>query len=284
MPCRPHGHHHARLTTSTVIGHHPIAMKRLGGHARVNPLLQLCFCRPGAGSADRDLPRCGQPPAGLLQPDAPNHKRDGWSGRNRPVDHDRWHPPGGRLLSRHRGRLDRRPGVRSRPADSRRPGWHRHRYISGTRERFDAAAPCADRTRRCHHSGMAGLRRPARGATTADLERLRLRRRDRRVRRPARLAPHRDPGGQPPGPGRAADVIAPDLVAVVVAVALRRASACGRSTAAAAPARAARPRSDHGPGAWRRCCGAAWRPCSPRRTARWRSPAWTGWSGGSAAP
>jgi hypothetical membrane protein len=31
----------------------------------------------------------------------------------------------------------------------------------------------------------------------------------------------------------------------VVAVALRRASACGRSTAAAAPARAARPRSDH---------------------------------------
>jgi hypothetical protein len=29
-----------------------------------------------------------------------------------------------------------------------------------------------------------------------------------------RLARHRDPGGQPPGPGRAADVIGPDLVAV----------------------------------------------------------------------
>jgi len=34
-----------------------------------------------------------------------------------------------------------------------------------------------------------------------------------------------------------------------------RVSACGRRPAAAAPVRAVRPRSGHGPGAWRRCCG-----------------------------
>ena len=35
------------------------------------------------------------------------------------------------------------------------------------------------------------------------------------------------------------------------------ASACGRPPAAAVPGRAARPRTGHGPGAWRRCCAGA---------------------------
>jgi hypothetical protein len=48
----------------------------------------------------------------------------------------------------------------------------------------------------------------------ADPERLRLRRRHRRLRRPARLAARRDPRRQRPGPGRAADDIDPDQLAV----------------------------------------------------------------------
>jgi LUD domain len=38
---------------------------------------------------------------------------------------------------------------------------------------------------------------------------------------------------------------------------VERTSACGRPPATAAPARAARPRTGHEPGAWHRCCGYA---------------------------
>src|SRR5580700_4092676 len=54
----------------------------------------------------------------------------------------------------------------------------------------------------------------ARRAAAADPERLRLRRRHRRLRRPAQLAARRNPRRQRPGPGRAADLIDPDLLAV----------------------------------------------------------------------
>ncbi len=37
----------------------------------------------------------------------------------------------------------------------------------------------------------------------------------------------------------------------------RGTSACGQRPATAAPLHAARPRTGHGPGAWRRCCGGA---------------------------
>jgi hypothetical protein len=55
---------------------------------------------------------------------------------------------------------------------------------------------------------------PARLPAAADPGRLRLRRRHRRLRSPARLAARRNPERQRPGPGRAADVIDPDLLAV----------------------------------------------------------------------
>ena len=55
---------------------------------------------------------------------------------------------------------------------------------------------------------------PAHLTAAADPEQLRLRRRHRRLRGPARLAVHRNPRRQRPGPGRAADVIDPDLLAV----------------------------------------------------------------------
>src|SRR5712675_2020509 len=54
----------------------------------------------------------------------------------------------------------------------------------------------------------------ARRTAAADPERLRLRRRHRHLRCPARLAARRNPRRQRPGPGRAADDIDPDLLAV----------------------------------------------------------------------
>src|SRR6266516_4307060 len=47
------------------------------------------FGRPGSEPADRGLPHCRHPPASLLQPGAHDHQRDGRTGRNRPVGHDR---------------------------------------------------------------------------------------------------------------------------------------------------------------------------------------------------
>ncbi len=79
--------------------------------------------------------------------------------------------------------------------------------------RRDPAAPRLDRARRGHDRRVARLR-PARRTAAADPERLRLRRRHRRLRGPARLAARRNPRRQRPGPGRAADVIDPDLLAV----------------------------------------------------------------------
>jgi hypothetical protein len=170
--------------------------------------------RPGAGPADRGLPHCRHLPASLLQPGAQDHQRDGRPGRNRPVDHDRRPSPRRRLLPCHRRGPDRCPGIRPRTAGRGGPGRHRHRRLSRTRQRRDPAAPRLDRARRGHHSRVARLRRPAHRAAAADPDRLRLRRRHRRLRCPARLAAHRDPRRKRPGPGRAADVIRPDLLAV----------------------------------------------------------------------
>jgi len=74
--------------------------------------------------------------------------------------------------------------------------------------------PGLDRARRGHDRRVARLRRPARPAAAADPERLWLRCRHRRLRGPARLAARRNPGRQRPGPGRAADDIDPDQLAV----------------------------------------------------------------------
>ena len=48
-----------------------------------------------------------------------------------------------------------------------------------------------------------------------------------------------------------------DRAGTAVADRIRRASGCGRPPATAVPGRVARPRTGHGPGAWRRCCGRA---------------------------
>jgi hypothetical protein len=149
--------------------------------------------------------------AGILQPDAQDDQHDGRPGRNRPVDHDRRHLSRQLLLSRHRCGPGGRPGPRSRPADSGGPGRHRHRRVPRTRQQRDPAAPSLDRARRGHDSRVARPRRPTCLAAAADPERLRLRHRNRHLRRPARLAVHRDPRLQRPGPGRSADVIDPDL-------------------------------------------------------------------------
>ena len=156
----------------------------------------------------------GLPPARLLQPGALDHQRDGRAGRNRPVGHDRRHRPGCRLLLGHRRGPDRPPGVR--PCLARGGGHGRpwHRRIPRTRPRRDPAAPGLDRARRGHDRRVARLRRPARPAAAADPERLWLRCRHRRLRGPARLAARRNPGRQRPGPGRAADDIDPDQLAV----------------------------------------------------------------------
>ena len=68
------------------------------------------FGRPGADPADRGLPLCRHPPASLLQPGAHDHQRDGRTGSNRPVGHDRRHLRCRRLLPRHRRALT---GVRA---------------------------------------------------------------------------------------------------------------------------------------------------------------------------
>ena len=52
-------------------------------------------------------------------------------------------------------------------------------------------------TRRDHDRDMACLRRPAATSAPADPGHLQLSRGDRRVRGPARLAPHRSPGAAP---------------------------------------------------------------------------------------
>jgi len=49
--------------------------------------------RPGADPAHRGLPHRRHPPASLLQPGALEYQRDGRTGRNRPVGHDRRHCP-----------------------------------------------------------------------------------------------------------------------------------------------------------------------------------------------
>ena len=172
------------------------------------------FGRPGADPADRGLPRGRPPPARFLQPGALDHQRDGRAGRNRPVGHDRRHRPGCRLLLGHRRGPDRPPGVRPCLARGGGHGRPRHRRIPRTRPRRDPAAPGLDRARRGHDRRVARLRRPARPAAAADPERLWLRCRHRRLRGPARLAARRNPGRQRPGPGRAADDIDPDQLAV----------------------------------------------------------------------
>jgi hypothetical protein len=172
------------------------------------------FGRTGADPADRGLPHGRHPPASLLQPGARDHQRDGRPGRNRPVGHDRRHCPDRRLLSRHRRGPDRCPGVRPCAADRGGTGRHRHRRIPRTRPRHDPAAPRLACARRGHDRRVAGFRRPARLTAAADPGCLRLRRRHRRLRCPARLAVRRNPRRQRPGPGRAADVIDPDLLAV----------------------------------------------------------------------
>jgi hypothetical protein len=179
-----------------------------------SPPVGYYFGRPGADPADRGLPHGRHPPASVLQPGALDHQRDGRTGRDRPVGHDRRHRPDRRLLPGHRRGPDRCPGVRPGPADRGGPGRHRHRRIPRTRPRRDPAAPRLDRARRGHDHRVARLRRPARRTAAADPGRLRLRRRHRRLRCPARLAARRDPRWQRPGPGRAADDIDPDLLAV----------------------------------------------------------------------
>jgi hypothetical protein len=207
------------------------------------------FGRPGADPADRGLPHGRRPPASLLQPGALDHQRDGRTGGNRPVGDDRRHLPGRQLLPRHRGGPDRCPGVRPRDARRSGHGRHRHRRIPRARPRPDPAAPRLDRARRSHDRRVARLHRPARLTAAADPERLRLRRRHRRLCGPARLAARRNPRRQRPGPGRAADVIDPDLLALhhrrrpaphpgVPVPTWASAGAAGRTTGATARARA----------------------------------------------
>ena len=97
-------------------------------HAR-QPTRGRFFRRPGADPADRSVPHCRDPSASLLQPGAHDHQRDGRTGRNRPVGHDRRHLPGRRLLPRHRRGPDRCPGVRPCAADRGGPRRRRHRRI-----------------------------------------------------------------------------------------------------------------------------------------------------------
>ena len=92
--------------------------------------------------------------------------------------------------------------VRARILLGRRgPVQHRHRRISRTRSRLDSAARRLDCAWRGRNRGVACLRRPARATAAADPGQLRLCRRDCRVPGPARLARHRNPGWQGPGPG-----------------------------------------------------------------------------------
>ena len=70
-----------------------------------------------------------------------------------------------------------------------------------TRSRLESAAPCLDSARRGRNRGVACLRRQARATAAADPGHLRLYRRDCRVHCPARLARHRNPRRQLPGPG-----------------------------------------------------------------------------------
>jgi hypothetical protein len=157
--------------------------------------------RAVAGLGDRGLARRRSGPAGLLQPDPEDGQRDGWLRRNRSVDHDRGLAPGGRVSTRDCRGPSRRRGACPHPACRRGPVQHRHRRISRTRSWLDCAACRLDCARRGRNRGLACVRRPARTAATADPEQLRPCRRDGRVHCPARLARHRNPGWQRPGPG-----------------------------------------------------------------------------------
>jgi hypothetical protein len=157
--------------------------------------------RPVARLGDRGLADRRRGPAGLLQPDPEDGQRAGWPRRNRSVDHDRGPVPGRRVSARDGRGPGRRPGACPHPAGRRGPVQHRHRRISRTGSRLDTAAPRLDCARRGRHRGLACAGRPARAAAAADPEQPRPCRRDRRVHGPARLARHRNPGWQRPGPG-----------------------------------------------------------------------------------
>ena len=157
--------------------------------------------RPVTRRGHRGLADRRRGPAGLLQPDPEDGQRAGWAGRNRSVDHDGGPAPGGRVSARDCRWSGWRRGACPHPAGRCGPVQHRHRRISRTRSRLDSAAPRLDFARRGRNRGLACLRRPARAAAAADPEQLRPCRRDCRVHGLARLARHRNPGWQRPGPG-----------------------------------------------------------------------------------
>ncbi|MDX6418172.1 MAG: hypothetical protein QOG28_2792 [Trebonia sp.] len=156
---------------------------------------------PDPRLGDRGLAGRRRGPASLLQPDGDDDQRDVWPRRNRSLDHDGGLAPGGRLSARDCRGPGRRPGACPRPARRRGPVQHRHRRMPRTRSWLNSAAPRLDCARRGRTRAGACLRRPARTAAAADPEQLRLCSRDRRVHCLARLACHRNPGRQRPGPG-----------------------------------------------------------------------------------
>ena len=154
--------------------------------------------------------------AGTLQPASYNPMRETISAMAGQAGTDRWIMTGGMFLVAG-CYLVTAAGLNGARASARTLlvaaglAWHRHRRISRTRPRRDPAAPRLDRARCDNDSRMARLRRPAHLTTAADPDRLRLR---RRLHCPARLAVHRNPRRQRSGPGRAAHVIDPDLLAI----------------------------------------------------------------------
>jgi hypothetical protein len=161
----------------------------------------------GACCPDRGLADGRRASAGLLQPDAADDKRTGWSVGNRPVGNDRGPAAGGQLPDRDRRGSDCRPHARAHAADPDGPFYSRRRRHSGTGHGPDVAPPRLRGKLRRYDSGLARTCRQARAGAIVDPQCLRLRDGDRDLRRIVLLAPDRSTRGRRrPGHGRAADV------------------------------------------------------------------------------
>ena len=135
-------------------------------------------CCPSGGLAD-----CRRPSARLLQPDAADDERAGWSLGNRPVGNDRGPAAGGQLSDRDRRGPDCRAHACAHPADPDWAFYSRHRRHSGTGHQPDVPPSCLRGELRRHDGGLARTCRQARASATVDRQCLRLRDGDRDLRR-----------------------------------------------------------------------------------------------------
>jgi hypothetical protein len=181
--------------------------------SRAGPGLDGCCRSTVGGTADRRLASRWRTSAGLLQPDAADHERPGWSDGDRSVGDDRGVVRCRELPGRRRPRPNQGRSAGSPAADTGGPIDHRGCRFAGRCQRPDAVAPGFRSVLHSHDAGLAALRGVPRARPAVGPWRVLRLDCDRPIRRAVGLAADQHSGQRRPGPGRAPDLLGAGIVA-----------------------------------------------------------------------